>query len=155
MWRHDLIRACLYGALFLASATSAVAETPREQAHRLVEDGVTLIAQKGIAAACTEFETSDSEFRHADTYVFVVSMRELWVCYPPNSQLEGQSPVGIIDDTGGDLIKDQVKIAQSSAGEGWIGYTWPNPTTNLLQAKESFVKRVPNTELIVISGYYK
>ena len=145
------------GTLLLAgSAVAAVAaETPREEVKRLVDEGVALVAQKGLAGACNVFAQRNSEFWHGDTYVYVINTDKRWVCYPLKPALVGQSPVGLLDTNGGDTVSDQVKLARSPAGEGWVGYIWPNPATGKVQDKESFVKLVPGTDLMVIAGYYK
>ncbi len=148
--------ACVWSLLLASAAETAVAaETPRQEVKRLVGEGAALVAQKGLPAACRILGQPNGEFWHGATYVYVLSMEKRWVCYPIKPALVGQSAAGIVDSTGGDLVAAQIKLAASPAGEGWVEYSWPNPVTHRIQPKDSFVKRVPGTDFIVVSGYYK
>jgi cytochrome c len=67
---------------------------------------------------------------------------------------EGRSVLHVRDATGKFLVQDIIKIA-GEQGEGWVEYRWINPETKQVGPKTSYVKKVPETDLIVYVGIYK
>jgi cytochrome c len=45
------------------------------------------------------------------------------------------------DQDGNYLIREMVKIAKTS-GSGWVDYKWPNPITNKIEDKSSYVEKM-------------
>jgi len=45
-----------------------------------------------------------------------------------------------------------MKLAKN---HGWVDYRWLNPVSNKIEPKVSFVKRVPNTDLVAYVRIYK
>ena len=77
-----------------------------------------------------------------------------WLVYPPKPAGEGQSVINVKDADGKMLVQDIIKIAKEK-GEGWIEYRWLNPVSNKIEHKITYVKRVPNADLVAYVGIYK
>jgi cytochrome c len=40
-----------------------------------------------------------------------------------------------------DLVREMIAIAQGP-GSGWLEYKWPNPQTNKIEAKQTYIERM-------------
>lgn len=153
------ISAALAAAVFVSIACCALAsartdDQQAEQAIKLATDAAQLVHKEGLAAACREMEAPGSQFNQGDTYAFIMDMKGVWRCFPPKPAAEGQSAYEIVDPDGKKMLPEQIEIAKSPAGQGWVEYRWNNPATGKIQPKRSFVKAVPGGELFAVSGYY-
>ena len=122
----------------------------------LATKAADLVAHEGLAQACATMKTPGGPFNHGETYAFIMDMTGHWRCFPPNPKAEGEilrSKSGIPD--GKAMLPEQIAIAKSAAGEGWVDYRWNNPATGKIQPKRSYVHRVPGEDFFAISGYYK
>ncbi len=124
-----------------------------DQAKALVQDAVALINREGLDKARAEFHKI-GPYRHDDIYVNVVDFGGIWQVYPPQPGGEGKSVLGVQDAEGKFLVQEIVALAKKQ-GEGWVNYTWQNPQTKKIQPKLSFVKRVPDRDLVVYVGIYR
>ena len=67
------------------------------------------------------------------------------------SHLEGQN-LYIVDN---ENYNNAVKIiTQNSSADRFVTYKWLNPSTNLIEEKISFVRQLPNSDLVIGSGFY-
>jgi signal transduction histidine kinase len=60
----------------------------------------------------------------------------------------------IEDANGKFIVREIMKVARDS-GAGWVEYRWLNPATKEIGPKESYVRRVPDTDLVVYVGVYR
>jgi signal transduction histidine kinase len=151
-----LVRQTAFAAAFVLAATAAAFadEKPTaDEAKALTVKAVDLIAQKGVDGARAVFH-EDGEFKHGEIYVNVIDMTGKWLVYPPRPAGEGQSVINVRDADGKPLVQDIIKVAQEK-GEGWVEYRWLNPADNKIEPKVSYVKRVPNADLVAYVGIYK
>ena len=51
-------------------------------------------------------------------------------------------------------IKEMVDLSNSK-GSGWVDYPWPQPDTKKLEAKRSWVVKIPNYDGFIAAGIYK
>jgi len=143
-------------AVCFLSATAApwAADTPTQSdAQQLTVKAAALIKDKGVDAGREAFH-AEGEFRHGEVYVNVVSDKGVRLIYPPKPTAENMDVLDAQDVDGKYLIKDIIEVAKTK-GEGWVQYRWMNPTTNKIAEKITFVKSVPERQVIVYVGIYK
>jgi len=148
------VTSLLCAAALALSVSSFAAEKPTaDEAKALTLKAADLVASKGIDAARAVFH-EDGEFKHGEIYVNVIDMEGKWLVYPPRPAGEGQSVINVKDADGKALVQEIIKVAKDQ-GEGWVEYRWMNPTSNKIEPKLTYVKRVPNADLVAYVGIYK
>jgi cytochrome c len=150
------LRLPVIAAALLLTATMAglAADKPTmDDARSLTVKAVDVLAAKGVDGARAMFH-QEGEFKHGEIYVNVIDMDGKWLIYPPRPAGEGQSVINVKDADGKFLVQDIVKVAKEK-GEGWVEYRWLNPVSNKIEPKASYVKRVPNADLVAYVGVYK
>lgn len=125
----------------------------QEAVKSLTLEAANLISEKGLEGARPNFY-ADGKFKHGEIYVNVINKAGTWLVYPPRPAGEGQSVINVKDADGRFLVKDIIEVAEKS-GEGWVEYRWLNPTSNKIEPKLTFVKKIPNQDLITYIGIYK
>lgn len=51
------------------------------------------------------------------------------------------------------IVQEFIKIAKEQ-GEGWADYWWMRATETAPTLKRTYIKRVPNSDILVGAGYY-
>ena len=64
----------------------------------------------------------------------------------------GKDLLDMRDIDGKYLIKSLIEVANTK-GKGWVDYKWPNPVTNAIEAKSSYVKKYE--DMLIGCGIYK
>jgi signal transduction histidine kinase len=143
------------GAMCLVAVT-ALADDKKPTADEVMAltlKASQLVTAEGIDKARIAFD-KDGEYKYGEIYVNVIDSKGAWVVYPPKPEGVGRVVLGVQDADGKFIVRDILKVAADS-GEGWTEYRWKNPATNLLQLKETYVKKVTGTDYIVYVGVYK
>ncbi len=155
MARVKLVRMLAVGllCLFTVAASAEDKKPTADEVKALTLKAAALVSSDGIDKAGDTFN-KDGEFKYGEVYVNVIDGKGAWVVYPPNPKGVGKVLLNIQDADGKFIIQDILKVAADS-GEGWTEYRWKNPTTNLLQMKQTYVKKVPGTDYVVYVGVYK
>lgn len=151
----------MHGRLFAVLLSVAAFCLPAHAAEAPTQDSVKaltvkaadLIAKDGLAKAHDVF-TAEGDYKYGEIYVNVIDFDGVWKVYPPKPAGEGRSVLGVQDADGKYLVQDIIKLAKEK-GEGWIEYRWQNPSTNKIQPKVTYVKRVPGQDLVAYVGLYK
>jgi signal transduction histidine kinase len=91
-------------------------------------------------------------FHDRDLYPFIYDMKGTCVAHGARPALIGKNLLDLKDQDGKYLIREMVKIANDS-GSGWIDYKWPNPLTNKIEDKSSYVEKMG--DYFVGVGIYK
>lgn len=134
------------------SALAADKPTP-EQVQDLTRQAATLLQSRDLEQARRAFH-AEGQFRFGEIYVNVIDGNGTWLIYPPNPKHEGKSVLNVRDADGKLLVQDIVRMARQH-GEGWVEYRWLNPVTNRIEPKASYVKQVPDKDMVVYVGMYK
>jgi len=79
-------------------------------------------------------------------------MAGLWVAHGARPALIGKNRIDLKDQDGKFLIREMIAIAQGP-GSGWVDYKWPNPITNKIEDKSSYVEKTG--KYFVGVGVYK
>ncbi len=86
-------------------------------------------------------DRSTKEFHDRDLYPFIYDLSGLNVAHGARPALVGKNLISLKDQDGKYLIKEMIGIATTS-GTGWIDYKWPNPITNKIEDKSSYIEKL-------------
>ena len=81
------------------------------------------------------------DYHDGDLYPFVYDMSGICVAHGARAALIGKNLIDLKDQDGKFLIREMVAIA-NGPGSGWIDYKWPNPLTNKIEDKSSYVEKM-------------
>jgi signal transduction histidine kinase len=71
----------------------------------------------------------------------VYDLTGLNVAHGARPALVGKNLISLKDQDGKHLIRDMITVTTTS-GSGWIDYKWPNPITNKIEDKSSYVEKL-------------
>lgn len=150
-----MIRILAAGLFAFGLSGAAMAQTAptQDDAKALTVKAADLIAAKGLDEAAKVFNEK-GEFNFGEIYVNVIDMDGVWRVYPPRPAGVGQSVINVKDPDGRFIVQDILAVAKDK-GEGWVEYRWMNPTTNKIQPKVTYAKRVPGQDYVAYVGVYK
>jgi cytochrome c len=144
----------LVTCFLLTSATLWAADKPTESdVQQITLKAAAFIKDKGVDAGRNAFDP-EGEFNYGEIYVNVVSAKGLRLIYPPKPTAENMDVLEAQDIDGKYIVKDILEVAKTK-GEGWVQYRWMNPATKKIAEKMTYVKSVPEREVIVYVGVYK
>ncbi len=153
---RTVLRFLMIGLFATGLAGAAVAQTAKptqDDAKAITLKAADLIAAKGLEQAAAVFN-ADGEYKFGEIYVNVIDFTGTWKVYPPRPAGVGQTVINVKDPDGRFIVQDVLAVAKDK-GEGWVEYRWLNPATNKIEPKVTYVKRVPNQELVAYVGVYK
>jgi len=130
-------------ALCLAVPGSTASEFgTREEAVAMVKRVERMFAQAGAEATFKAVnDKSDRDFHDRDLYPFIYDLNGVNVAHGARPALIGKNLISIKDQSGVYLIQEMIAIAKGR-GSGWIDYKWPNPITDKIEDKSSYVERM-------------
>jgi cytochrome c len=88
-------------------------------------------------------DKSVKEYHDRDLYPFIYDLSGICVAHGARPALIGKSLIDLKDQDGHYLIREMVKIAEGP-GTGWVDYKWPNPITNRIEDKSSYIEKMGN-----------
>jgi cytochrome c len=90
-------------------------------------------------------DKTTKEYHDRDLYPFIYDMRGsnkgLNVAHGARPALIGKNLIDLKDQDGKYLIREMVDVA-NGPGSGWVDYKWPNPTTNKIEDKSSYIEKM-------------
>ncbi len=137
----------------LTGPAMAQAKIDPEVAKAITLKAAALVKEQGVDAVRPAFH-AQPEWRYADIYVSVIDYSGVWLIYPVKPEGEGKSVINVKDPDGRFIVQEIIKTAQEK-GEGWVEYRWLNPVSNKIEPKATYVKIVPERNVIVYVGVYK
>ncbi len=135
--------AALWIAILFAVCPAAAAEFgTREEAVAMVKRVQAEFARAGPEAAFAAVnDRSKPEFHDRDLYPFIYDLKGLNVAHGARPALVGKNLITLKDQNGTYLIQEMIAIAKGP-GKGWVDYKWPNPITNKIEDKSSYIERM-------------
>jgi signal transduction histidine kinase len=121
--------------LILCVPNALAGTCTRDDVKKAVDYAVKLLETKGKAAFP---ELQKFKFCGEEGYVWVGDLDGIFILHPKNN-LVGQNQMGLQDPKGKYLVAEMI-VKLKKTGEGWVAYWWPNPATNKLEPKCSYVK---------------
>jgi cytochrome c len=140
--------------LAIISAPSPAAEFGnRDEALAMVQRVQDSFKARGVEATFKAVsDKAVAAFHDRDLYPFIYDMKGNCVAHGARPALIGKNLIDLKDQDGKYLIQEMVAIAQGPA-RGWIDYKWPNPLTNKIEDKSSYVEKMG--DYFVGVGIYK
>ncbi len=127
---------------FLPLRATAAEFGTKEEAIAMVKRVQDMFKELGAAATFKAVsDPSTKEFHDRDLYPFIYDMAGICVAHGARPALIGKNLIDIKDQDGKYLIREMVELAKG-AGAGWIDYKWPNPQTNKIEDKSSYVEKM-------------
>ena len=113
----------------------------KEEAVAMVKRVQARFSADGPDATFDAVTRRDPAFNDRDLYPFIYRLDGVNVAHGARPALVGKNLINIKDPDGVLLIRKMVQVA-TSEGSGWIDYKWPNPVTNVIEDKSSYVERM-------------
>jgi cytochrome c len=98
-------------------------------------------------------DPSTKEFHDRDLYPFIYTLSGICVAHGARPALMGKNLIDLKDQDGKYLIRELAAVA-NGPGSGWVDYKWPNPITNKIEDKTSYVEKL-DTDYFVGVGVYR
>jgi len=98
-------------------------------------------------------DPSNKEFHDRDLYVYVYTLSGVCVAHGARPALIGKNLIDLKDQDGNFLVRAHIDIA-NGPGSGWVSYKWPNPLTNKIEDKTSYVEKMGDNYFVGV-GVYK
>lgn len=145
--------------VYLADAPKTVAVIKKMTAPQLMKlvREAAVVFEKNGEKAFPHFRKEGSKWFSDDTYFFAWTMNGMRAFHAANPDGEGIMMTDVKDVHGRMWGKMFLEIANSTRGEGWVHYMYPEPGNIFPIWKSSFVKRVQfpsGQEYLIGSGIY-
>ncbi len=130
-------------ATFLAIQPSAAGEFgSREEAVAMVKRVQKMFAEAGAEATFRAIDDkSNPAFHDRDLYPFVYDLKGVNVAHGARPALVGKNLISLKDQNGVYLIQEMIALAKGP-GSGWVDYKWPNPITDKIEDKSSYIEKM-------------
>lgn len=125
-----------------------------DQAKALVDKGLAHIKAVGVDKAGEDFTAKDGKWQDKDLYVFVQKLDGTMVAHGGNKGLVGKNHFELKDANGKLFVKEMIEVAKTK-GTGWVDYMWTSPLTKKVEAKSSYVAKIPGYDGYIGVGIYK
>jgi cytochrome c len=123
------------------------------EAQALVERGVAHLRAVGRNKAFADFNRGDGGYVDGELYIFCLDRNGIAVAHGGNPKMVGRGMPDVRGSSGQPIASEIVSLGLTQ-GQGWIHYSWPNPSTKRVEPKSTYVIKVDN-ETVCASGYYQ
>jgi len=131
-----------------ASVTECI-EMAKNAAAMMLED---------TDAALAEMSKRDGKFVWKDSYVFAMNLEGKMLAHPFMPGLMRMGNLLLTPDKNVEepkMLFVEFVVVASTKGEGWVEYMWPKPGSTTPSIKETYIYRVPDTNMFVGAGIYR
>jgi signal transduction histidine kinase len=143
-------------AIAFSWSTAAMAQEhgTKDEAKAMADAAVEHVKKVGPEQAFKDFSTDKATWRKKDLYVMALDMKGMCLGHGANEKLIGRNLIDMKDQNGVMLVAEMIKTAQAK-GQGWVDYQWPNPQTQKLSNKSTYVHKLANYDGWVGVGIYR
>jgi signal transduction histidine kinase len=142
-----------FALLFGLQAAAVSAEHgSSDDAVALVKKAIVYIKVNGREKAFAEFSNPNGQFKDRDLYILVYDMDGNNKAHGANPKLIGKNLSEIRDADGKFIMKAFIDVARHK-GAGWINYKWPNPVSQTVESKSTYIERYE--DMVIGCGIYK
>jgi cytochrome c len=128
--------------LTFTGAASADNYGTKDEAVAMVKRVQAMFAKDGADATFKAVsDKAVAEFHDRDLYPFIYDMQGNCVAHGARGALIGKNLMDLKDQDGKYLIHEMIDVAKGP-GSGWIDYKWPNPLSNKIEDKSSYVEKM-------------
>jgi len=148
--------AVLIAVSLMVTAVAAHADesASKEECVVKVNEAATYVQNHDLEKAIEVIGDPNGPFVWKDSYVFLMNLDGKMLAHPFKPELTKREHCLLITDpTGKALFVHFVNLARD-AGDGWVDYMWPRPGENTPRKKQTYIYRIPNTDLFVAAGVY-
>jgi cytochrome c len=140
-------------AVMLTSPACATEYGTKDEAVAMVKRVKAMFSKDGPDATFKAVsDKSNAEFHDRDLYPFIYDASGICVAHGARAALIGKNLIDLKDQDGKYLIHELLDIANGH-GSGWVDYKWPNPLTNKIEDKSSYVEKMG--DYVVGVGVYR
>ena len=126
----------------------------KDEAVAMVKRAQEMFKKDGADATFKAIsDPANKDFHDRDLYVYVYTLAGVCVAHGARPALIGKNLIDIKDQDGNYLIRAHVEVAKGP-GSGWVNYKWPNPLTNKIEDKTSYVEKMGDDYFVGV-GVYK
>jgi cytochrome c len=144
----------VFASLMALTSAGAADHGTRAEAVAMVKRVQAEFRKAGTEATFKEVDDkSVKTFHDRDLYPFIYDLKGVCVAHGARPVLIGKNLIDLKDQDGKYLIREMVRLAEGP-GHGWIDYKWPNPLTNKIEDKSSYVEKLGNNYFVGV-GVYK
>ena len=140
--RHFAAVLVALAALLVVNPSGAAEFGTRDEAVAMVKRVQKLFAEAGAEATFKAVDDkTNPAFHDRDLYPFVYDLAGVCVAHGARPALVGKNLISLKDQNGVYIIQEMVSLAKGP-GSGWVDYKWPNPITNKIEDKSSYVEKM-------------
>lgn len=140
--RHLAAVLLALGALLATHPSRAAEFGTRDEAVAMVKRVQKMFAEAGAEATFKAVDDkSNPAFHDRDLYPFIYDFAGVSVAHGARPALVGKNLISLKDQNGVYLIQEMISLAKGP-GSGWVDYKWPNPITNKIEDKSSYVEKM-------------
>jgi cytochrome c len=145
----------VFASLMALTAPAGAADRgTRDEAVAMVKRVQAEFKKSGAEATFKDVDDkSVAAFHDRDLYPFVYDLKGVCVAHGAKRVLVGKNLMGLKDPDGKYLIREMVRLVKGP-GHGWVDYKWPNPLTNKIEDKSSYVEKMGDDYFVGV-GIYK
>ncbi len=136
----------------LLSVSLVLAVSPADQAKTMVDEAVAFFNANGKEKALQEISNPKGRWAKGELYVFAYDLNGVVIAHPINPKLIGKNLIDVPDAAGKTFRRDIAEVARTK-GMGWVDYKYKNPSTNKIEDKSTFLRKVGDA--IICCGTYK
>lgn len=138
--------------LIIANPSGAAESAGAQDAKDLLAKAVSYMEKEGPAKAFCAFNDPAGAFHKGPLYVFVINMGGIYFADSAAPTLVGTS-LRDLRDASGQLFGKNIMDLITTQGEGSVDYKWLNYSSNKVENKHTFVKKVGDLFVLGV-GYY-
>jgi cytochrome c len=144
----------LVAVLVATSPANAASEFgSKDEAVAMVRRVQEMLDKEGVDATFKAVsDKTVKEFHDRDLYPFIYDMSGRCVAHGARPALIGKNLIDLKDREGKPLIREMIKIA-NGPGKGWVDYKWPNPLTDKIEDKTSYVEKLGEGYFVGVGVY--
>ena len=132
----------LVATILAVSSSSAAEFGNRDEAVAMVKRVIDKFAQSGPDATFKAVnDKTNPAFHDRDLYPFVYDLKGVNVAHGARPALVGKNLISLKDQNGVYLIQEMIALAKGP-GSGWVDYKWPNPITDKIEDKSSYIEKM-------------
>lgn len=140
-------------ALLSITAAQAAERGTKEEAMAMALKAAEFAKQTDPNTAYTAFSEGKDGFKIKDLYVVTIAMDGDILAHGQIDRLVGKNMLATKDATGKPYVQEMVNVAKSASGEGWVDYLFKHPTSNSIEKKSAFIKKVDADRFLLVGTY--
>jgi cytochrome c len=151
-----MMKKCFCVLVLLALLVNVVmfdhASAALDDAKAMVEKAAQFYQENGKEKALQEFNNPSGQFVQGELYVFAYDLTGTVIAHPINPKQVGVNTVDV-PDVDGKFWRKEALEKVTKDGVAVVDYKFKNPTTNKVEQKTSYFKKVG--DIIIGCGTYK